>query len=118
LLRGSQDAAERLAVKSALNPLLWLCGITVPMLLGAAWWFDHSGTLRGLCSLLVYVALSPVVLSTLVGTYLAFFKPDKLQSEDYQIRQQALLTIQQMGPASHIKELSSIVEIVKSASLQ
>ncbi len=114
LLKSTQDAAQRLTVKSALNPLLWLCGISVPTLLGAAWVFDRSDTLRGLCAPLVYVALGLVIMTGFVGAGLAVFRPDKLQSEEYQLRQQALLVIQQVGSTPRGIDSASIVAIVKS----
>jgi len=94
LIKGAQHAAERLTVKSALNPLLWLCGILTPVLMTAAFFFDRSETLRAFCGPLVFVALGLVSLTVVAWFYLALFRPDKLQSEEYQLRQQALLLIQ------------------------
>jgi hypothetical protein len=116
VLRGAQNAAERLTVRSALNPLLWLCGISVPTFLGAALTFDRSETLRGFCAPLVYVSLGLVIMVGLVGASLAFFRPDKLQSEEYQLRQQALLMFQQMGGSPQVIDPASIVARVKSTT--
>jgi hypothetical protein len=116
LLKSTQDAAQRLTVKSALNPLLWLCGISVPALLAAALSFDRSATLREFCAPLVYVALGLVTMVGLVGAGLALFRPDKLQSEEYRLRQQALLMIQQMGSTPQVIDSSTIVAILKSTT--
>src|ERR1017187_4597746 len=48
VLKAAQHATERLVVKSALNPLLWLCTIPTTILLTTAFYFDHSDTLAGL----------------------------------------------------------------------
>jgi hypothetical protein len=114
LLKSAHDAAQRLTVRSALNPLLWLCGISVPVFLGAAGYVERSEVLRAFCAPLVYVALGLVMMTGLVGAGLAVFRPDKLQSEEYQLRQQALLMIQQMGSVPQLIDPSNIVAIVKS----
>jgi hypothetical protein len=116
ILKAAQHATERLAVKSALNPLLWLCTITTTILLATALLFDRSDTLRAFCGILVYVALSPVVLSVLAGLYLVLFRPDKLQSEEYQLRQQALLLIQQSGATTQAISPADIAALIKSAT--
>jgi hypothetical protein len=115
VINAAQKASERLAVKSALNPLLWLCTVPTTVLLTAAFFFDQSPTLRPFCSALVYVALGVVVLTGLAGAYLVLFRPDKLQSEEYQLRQQALLLIQQTSATQPINA-SAIAALLKSAS--
>ena len=116
LIKGAQHAAERLTVKSALNPLLWLCSILTPILLTSAFYFDRSDTLRVFCAPLVYVGLSLVLLTVLAGVYLILFRPDKLQSEDYQLRQQALLMIKQSSPTTQTIDPSHLVALVKTVT--
>jgi len=116
LLKTAQHATERLTVKSALNPLLWLCTIPTTILLTTAFYFDHSDTLRAFCGPLVCVALSLVSLTGLAGFYLVLFRPDKLQSEEYQLRQQALLLIQQSSATTQTIDPADIVALVKSAT--
>ena len=65
----------KLRVKSALNPILWLCGIVV-------------------VPVLIFLPVSVAVLGFLV---LLVFDRDKLQSEDFQIRKQSLELIQEKG---------------------
>ena len=115
LIKGAQHATERLTVKSALNPLLWLCTIPTALLLTTAYHFDRSDTLRAFCGPLVYVALNLVILTALAGFYLVLFRPDKLQSEEYQLRQQALLLIQQSSTTSHALNPADIVALLRSA---
>ena len=116
LVRGTQTATERLTVRSALNPLLWLCGIVTPLLLAAAYFFSQSDILRVFCAPLVYVALGLVVLTALAGCYLVLFRPEKLQSEEYQLRQQALLLIQQSSATRQAIDAANLVALVKSAT--
>jgi hypothetical protein len=116
LIKGAHHAAERLTVKSALNPLLWLCGIVMPLSLAAAFYFDRSETLRVFCGPLVYVALGLVILTALAGLYLVIFRPDKLQSEDYQLRQQALLLIQQSSTSVQAMDPAHVAALVKSVA--
>jgi hypothetical protein len=114
-LKRAQDAAQKLRVHSALNPFLWLCGISTPTLLGSALLFEHSESLRRLCAPLTYVALAIPLVTLVVGVGFAIVSPDKLQSEEYQIRQQALLMFQQMGAAPQLIDPSNIVAIANPA---
>lgn len=85
------DIAGKVRVRSALNPVLWICAIvTVPGMFIVSqrkdvvpiWWV---------------VILVPVSLFTIGFLFLLFFDRDKLQSEEYQIRKQSLELIQEKG---------------------
>jgi hypothetical protein len=97
----AQDASVRLRVRSALNPLLWLCAIVSLGCFGFAICF--SGVLR---VLLVATGITPIVFTCLVGGYFAIKNPEKLQSEDYQLRKQALELIQQKGTRFDVEATS------------
>jgi hypothetical protein len=85
------EAGGRLTVRSALNPILWLCGIvTVPCVV----LIPFSSGLR---SILVVLAVAPVTAAIFGFLFLLFFDRDKLQSEDYQIRKRSLELIEQKG---------------------
>lgn len=85
------DAGGKLTVRSALNPILWLCAIvTVPALLATP--FIGRPPLW-----LIALICSPVAAAILGFLFLLLFDRDKLQSEDYQIRKQSLELIQQKG---------------------
>lgn len=92
LTQFSEAATRRLRVRSALNPILWLCAISMPLCFAAAYLFRDNAIvadallLFGCCPLLVACA-------TFVG--FAIFSPEKLQSEEYQIRHESLQLIQQ-----------------------
>ena len=90
------DAAEKLRVRSALNPVLWLCGIvSIPAL--AIIPFVGEPPLW-----LVLLICAPVVTAILGFIFLLFFDRDKLQSEDYQIRKRSLDIIEQKGDLAPI----------------
>lgn len=89
--RTLSDIAGKIRVRSALNPVLWLCAIvTVPGMLVVSqrkeaapiWW------------VIIFV---PVSLFTIGFLVLLFFDRDKLQSEEYQIRKQSLELIHEKG---------------------
>jgi len=85
------ESGGRLTVKSALNPILWLCGIiTVPSIVtlgicGTSHWW------------LILLAFTPVFAAVFGFIYLLMVDRDKLQSEDYQIRKRSLEMIEQKG---------------------
>lgn len=90
----SQNAAAKLHVRSALNPILWLCAITTPIFFGFAYLFRSS---ESIALLLIVVGLLPVIFACIGFGYFALTKPEKLQSEDYQIRHESLQLLQQKG---------------------
>lgn len=81
----------RVSVKSALNPILWLCGIiSFPLLSVAAY--------QGNPSLwLIVIGAAPVGVAIVGYLFLLLFDRDRLQSEDYQLRKQSLELIQEKG---------------------
>jgi len=86
------DAGERLRVRSALNPALWLAAIITPPALWVA-----TRLLEGAPIWLIVLIFLPVTIASLGFLFLLFFDRDKLQSEDYQLRKQSLDLIQQKG---------------------
>lgn len=87
-------AASRLHVRSALNPMLWLCGIiTIPAWLISAFLGDQSN----IGQLLAYVGAAPPCALIVGFFYFMLTAPDKLQSEDYQLRHETLELIRQKG---------------------
>jgi hypothetical protein len=85
------DAGGRLTVRSALNPILWLCGIiTIPTLIAGTFY-------RELSTWIVAIGCSPVIVALFGFLFLLFFDRDKLQSEDYQIKKRTIELAQQKG---------------------
>lgn len=100
------DAVEKLTVRSALNPILWLCGlVTIPSLVAAS-------ILATVPTWLVVLAFLPVLTALAGFAFLLIVDRDKLQSETYQLRKQALELIEQKGdikaiPATTIEVISN-----------
>jgi len=92
LLQRFGDIGGRLRVKSALNPVLWLCAIvTIPTL------YIISKQEGSTPLWLILIATAPVGCAVLGFIFLLIFDRDKLQSEDYQIRKKTLDIIQEKG---------------------
>lgn len=84
------QAADRLYVRSALNPALWMCAI-VTIACGVL-------AVRGPAALQTWfmvLASMPVAVACFGYLYFMFFDPKRLHSEDYQLRSRALDIIQE-----------------------
>ena len=85
------EAGGRLTVRSALNPILWLCAIiTAPSV--ACLIFVKQPP-----SWLPWLAFIPIAAAIFGFFFLLFFDRDKLQSETYQIRKLELEMIHEKG---------------------
>ena len=94
LARVTQSAGTRLTVRSALNPLLWLCAIFCPPCWAAAYLLRADPfVLRFLAG----VSVIPVLTACGVGIYFAISKPERLQSEQFQLRQRMLEYLHEKG---------------------
>jgi hypothetical protein len=90
----AHSAATHLRVKSALNPMLWLCAI-VSLPCFSLSYFAHG--IEPLATWLIYMGALPIF-ATIIGFLFFMIKsPEKLQSEDYQIRHETLELIRQKG---------------------
>lgn len=99
------EAGGRLRVRSALNPILWLCGIiTIPSLIVFGLKTEPS-------TWLLVFAFAPEVTAILGFLFLLFVDRDKLQSEEYQIRKMQLEMIEEKGkPAIESETVEAIPE--------
>ena len=103
LITKVMDTGGRLRVRSALNPVLWLCAIvTVPCVMTYSWSADKPVWLAVL-------AFAPVAVALFGFLKLLFTDADKLQSEEYQIRKQSLELIQQKGDPTAIDAISAVL---------
>ena len=94
------ETGGRLRVRSALNPILWLCAIVIaPSLYFATQTGDHPIWLIVLIFLPVGTAIAGFL-------FLLFVDRDKLQSEDYQIRKKTLELIQEKGEVFSVSTAS------------
>ena len=99
------EAGGRLTVKSALNPILWLCGIvTIPAIITGFFY-------QQLPNWLIVLACAPVAVALFGFLFLLFFDRDKLQSEEYQLRKRTLeLTQQKDQPFPIEANLKAVIE--------
>lgn len=101
LTRVAQGATVNVRVRSALNPALWLSGILTPACFGFA--VISEGAVR---VTLLISGMLPIVVSCTGYLYFMVKNPDKLQSEDYQLRKQALQLIEERGSRIAISPMS------------
>jgi len=106
------ESGGKLKVRSALNPILWLCGIiTVPAIVAASY-------ITPTPTWLIVLLFIPVVTAMVGFLFLLLFDRDKLQSEDYQIQKRSLELIEQKGDAAPLMiDNSSLNVIPKPESL-
>jgi uncharacterized membrane protein YraQ (UPF0718 family) len=94
LARLARNATATLRVRSALNPFLWACPVVGTVCFTAAYAFRAD---RTIALMLAIAGVVPVGLLGVAGLFLVFFRTDKLQSEEWQLRQQTLKIIEQKG---------------------
>lgn len=97
----AEHAIARLKVSSALNPCLWLIGIAIPFGLFTA--FFSTGLVQYVALL---IAISPIILFFIAYVYFMLKNPDKLRSEEYELRKIALELIEEKGGSIAIAESS------------
>jgi len=90
-------------VRTAINPLLWLVGLTTPIaFILAAVIGDQLVRL-----LLISFAALPVIVTLIVYVIFMFRDPDRLQSEEYRIRQRALQILYKKGGSTDIVDVAN-----------
>jgi len=103
LITKVMDAGGRLRVRSALNPVLWLCGIvSAPSMISLS--FSTTQPLW-----LIVIASAPIFVALAAFIFLLLFDRDKLQSEEYQIRKRSLELIEEKGNPQAIDAVSAVV---------
>jgi hypothetical protein len=91
IVKAVSELGGKLKVKSALNPILWLCGIIcVPAILTV----NLASKPHPSMIYLVWVIISVAIIAFV---YLLLADPDRLQSEEFQIRRQTLEMIESKG---------------------
>jgi hypothetical protein len=80
-------------VRTAINPLLWLDFVVGALALGAAIWVGDPLVRAGF-----FFLLALTIFVTLVAYFVLLFRdPDRLQSEEYRLRQRALRLVHRRG---------------------
>jgi hypothetical protein len=100
------NRANKITVRSAVNPSLWLCVAVPPPFLFAAYLFREHSFISGL---LAVVAILPVLNALYTNIYLLRTDPTKLQTETFQLEQLRLqLQYSQNFQAPGIKDVIDI----------
>jgi hypothetical protein len=115
IIRTGLSRVDTIAVKrTALNPALWLVGIITPLsLVPAAVSGDQATRLVLLC-----FAAVPVLFTIVVYLVFMFRDPDRLQSEEYRVRQQALRYLYKKGGSTEIVDVASQVARIETSKSQ
>ena len=106
------DSGGKLRVKSALNPILWLCAIItipsliiIPLIENTPFW-------------LILLIVSPVFTAILGFLFLLIWDRDKLQSEDYQLRKRSMEMIQEKGDEDPKLIDTSKIELIENPEIK
>lgn len=89
-------------VRTAVNPLLWLVGLITPLIFITAIVIDDRPIRIGL---LAFAAL-PIIVTIIAYFIFMFRDPDRLQSEDYRIRQRAIQLLYRKGGTTEIVDVT------------
>ncbi|WP_146117524.1 MULTISPECIES: hypothetical protein [unclassified Pseudomonas] len=85
------ESGQRLKVKSALNPVLWMCGlISAPT-------FGYGALNPNLPTWLIIIGSAPVIVALYSYIFFMHRDPDRLQSEEFQIQKRTIELAQQKG---------------------
>jgi hypothetical protein len=98
-------------VRTAINPLLWLVGLTTPLAFILAAFVSD----RLIRVILIIFAGVPVLTTLVVYIIFMFRDPDRLQSEEYRIRQRALQFLYRKGGSTEIVDVAKEVARVETS---
>jgi hypothetical protein len=98
-------------VRTALNPLLWLVGLTTP----AAFILAALISDQFMRLILLGFAAIPVVATLVAYVIFMFRDPDRLQSEEYRIRQRALQILYKKGGSTEIVDVAKQVTRIEAS---
>jgi len=97
----ASHAIGKMKVSSALNPVLWLGAISIPLGFGSAMLGTGIVQLAGLV-----LAFTPVVLFSIGFLFFMVKSPEKLRSEEYELRKMALELVEEKGGRIAIAQAS------------
>lgn len=106
LIRSTISRVGVVHVRSALNPFLWSFTWSI-VFLSFAVVFPEDRVARWV---LLCAALLPMIVTMAIGCFFAVTKPDRLQSEEYRLRQQALQILYKKGSATEV--VNEIMQLV------
>lgn len=102
-------AGARLRVRSALNPVLWLCPTVLLPCLAVA---SYPETPTWLRIVVVILGCAPIVVALWAFAHFVRTDPRRLQSEDYQIRERLLESIQETREKGRLLNDPQSLEVV------
>jgi hypothetical protein len=103
------SSIERVRVRNVLNPILWLCGLIAFPAMAALGFSPHPSW--------VHIVLATVPVGVALYSYIFFMlrDPDRLQSESFQLRKQALELIEEKGNLAIVESTS--IEVISNPDL-
>jgi hypothetical protein len=113
LVATAQSAAAKLRVRSALNPMLWLCAIVSLPCFGLAYLTQANSIIA---AAFVVIGALPILATIRGFLYFMTAAPDKLQSEEYQIRHETLDLIREKG--SSLEVIPSSLEAITNPVIE
>lgn len=104
IIRTGLSRVDTIAVRrTALNPALWIVGLICPLsLVLAAFATDANARLALFC-----FAAIPLLGAIIAYFILMFRDPDRLQSEEYRVKQQAMLYLYERGGSTEIVDVAN-----------
>jgi hypothetical protein len=99
-------------VRTAINPLLWLVGLTTPL----AFILIALISDQLIRMTLIIFAAAPVLTTLVVYIIFMYRDPDRLQSEEYRIRQRALRILYRKGGSTEIVDVAKEVAQVETSN--
>jgi hypothetical protein len=98
-------------VRTAINPLLWLVGLTTPLA------FILTAVIADKLIRIMLISFAAVPVIATLATYVIFMfrDPDRLQSEEYRIRQRALQILYRKGGSTEIVDVATQATSVESS---
>lgn len=107
----SEHALSRLKVRSALTSCLWMEALTLPFGFGAVLFGDSLAQIVGTVAI-----FAPMLIYGIGFLYLLRKNPDKLRSEEYELRKMALTLIEEKGGAVPISAVS--LEVISNPAYE
>lgn len=97
----AESALGKIKVNCALNPILWMAAFCIP----AGLWLTRFDNIALITAGLV-LAFCPVVLFMVGFVYFMLKSPEKLRSEEYELRKIALELVEEKGGRIAVAEMS------------
>lgn len=103
LAQSSKSVATRHSTKSAMGPMILICLIFTPSCVFGAYMLREDAFLRNLFGV---ASVVPGIVACAMYVYFAIWKTSRLQSENYQIRQEILQMVSKKGSKIELVPLS------------